>query len=196
MAEKRTRTTSTQVVTPNKDTIKTPTEKVEQNNQYDSILQIVEEQNKKLQKLDEENKVLTKKVAEASWDISEQVKESKRKYWYNIDWTRKADELFKYRYNCLLDDNKEKVVIKTQTIWRPINIRNDNTGKWANQHNLEVTFHDDTKTTIDVLDYINQKFQYEEFIADKDIEVIDGKKNYTFHTEKFWTFTMAENFIN
>jgi hypothetical protein len=187
MAIKRTRTTSTTTVTPEVDTVINPTEKVEKENKYDSILQ-------RLQELEEQNKTLTKKVAEANWDISEQIKNAKRRYWYNLDWTRNTDELFKYGYNTLISDRKEKVVISAYTIGRPINIKNHTTWKWENIHDLDITFQDWTKTEMDVLDYINQKVRYDDFVRDEDIQVIDGVKNYTFRTEKFWTFTIKENF--
>ena len=189
MADKRIRDNITPTDTLNIDpVINEP--KQETSNQYDSILQ-------KIQELENKNKELEKKVAEASWDTSEKVKESKRKYWYEQDWTtRRLSEKFRYRYNCLIDDGKEKVVISTKTIWRPVNMRNDNSWKYTNIHDLEVVFHDWTKTKIDVLDYINQKFQYKEYVNDGDIVVKDGIKNYTFHTETFWTFTVAQNFIN
>jgi len=197
MADKRIRTNSTDTVP--KDTVVNTNQNENQAglnpqpdaqpNQYDSIMQAIEE-------LKSENKELRSKVAEANWDISEKVKESKRRYWFNLDWTRKPEESFKFRYNCLMHSGKEKAVISTKTIWRPVNVRNNNTWKDTNIHDLEVIFSDNTKTKIDVLDYINQKFQYEEFVKDGDIEVIDGKKNYTFRTKNFWTFTVAENFIN
>jgi hypothetical protein len=187
MAAKRTRTHSAPTVTPTMDTVKTPTEQIP--NQYDSILQ-------RLQELEAQNKVLTKKVAEANNDISEQVKESKRRYGYEMDGSRKVDELFKYGYRVVMNDRVEKVVIKTETVGRPVNYRNENTGKWTNQHTVEVTFHDGTKTEMDVLDYINQSVKTDDFVRDEDIKVIDGKRFYTFHTDKFGTFTIAENFIN
>lgn len=170
----------------------TPEQKIEQPTQYDSILQRLEE-------LESQNKELLKKVAQANWDLSQQVKESKRHYWYEWEkWisARKADELFKYRYNCLLSDWKEKVVISTETIWRPINLLNQNTWKWTNEHNIKVNFQDWTNTKVDILDYINQRFQYEDFVRDEDIKLENWKKQYTFRTEKFWTFTISEQFIN
>ena len=156
----------------------------------------------RLEQLESENKQFKKQIAEAKWDISENVKESKRRYGYEMDWvTRRKDELFKYRYNCInvQNDNdtvEEKAVVETITVWRPLNVRNENTWKWTNEHNISITFHDGTKTKMDILDYMNQKFQYEEFVADEDIVIKDGKKHYTFRTEKFWTFTVKENFIN
>lgn len=195
MAEKRIRDGVESIEDTN--TIITPETKQEQPNQYDTILQMFEENNKRLAQLEQENKELVKKVAEANWDISEQVKKSKRKYWYEIDWvTRKTDELFSFRYNCLINENKEKVIIKVETIWRPVNTFNSNTGKWNNIHNLKITFHDKTTTELDILDYINQKFQYEDFVNDEDIVKKDGVKFYTFNTKKFWKFTVAQNFIN
>jgi hypothetical protein len=197
MADKRIRENSVQTSNDVVDTIYTPNEKVETPNQYESVLQ-------RLQELENANKTkdvtiaeLSKQVKEAKWDISEQVKESKRKYWFEIDWTtRIKEEFFKFRFNCLIDENKEKVVIESNTIGRPTNYKNSNTWNWNNKHDLEITFHDGKKTTMDILDYINQKFQYEEFVDDNDIEVKDGKKYYTFRTKNFWTFTIKENFIN
>jgi hypothetical protein len=190
MADKRIRTNGAESLESEitQDAIITPTEQVK-DNQYDSILQRLNEQ-------DETIKHLTKKLAESTNDISEQVKESKRKYWYNIDWTRNPDELFKYWYRTLIHDRNEKVVVKTETIGRPVNARNENTGKWYNKHDIIVTFQDGTTTEMDVLDYINQTVKYEEFVQDKDIQVIDGVKNFTFRTDKFWTFTIPLNFIN
>ena len=183
MADKRIPTT--EATTP----IVPPTEQIQSPNQYDSILQ-------RLQELEEQNRVLTKKVAEANGDISAQIKESKRKYGYNMDWTRKEDELFKFGFRTLFDDRKEKVVIKTETIGRPVNYQNTNTGNWTNKHDIKITFHDGTTTEMDILNYINQTVKNEEFVQDSDIKVIDGIKHYTFRTEKFWTFTIAQNFIN
>lgn len=60
---------------------------------------------------------------------------------------------------------------------------------------MEITFHDGTKTEMDVLDYINQQVGVEHYVSDSDINVIDGKKNYTFRTEKFGTFTISQQFI-
>lgn len=174
--------------TPNEN-IYTPNEKIEKPNQHESILQ-------RLQELEEQNKVLSKQVKEAKWDISDQVKESKRKYGYTIDWKRMKEEMFKFRYNVLIDNKVEKAVISSNTIGRPINYQNTNTWNWINKHDVEIIFHDGTKTTMDVLDYINQKFQYEEFVADDDITEKEGKKYYTFHSEKFGTFTVSEGFIN
>ena len=187
MADARIRNNT--AVIPKEENIITPNTKIEEPNQYDSVLA-------RLQELEDQNRTLTKQVAEAKGDISEKVKESKRKYWYNINGSRKADELFKYRYNCLIDESIEKVVIETKTIARPVHYQNSNTGKWVNEHNIEVLFHDGTKTKIDVLDYINQKFQYEDFVSDSDMTEKDGKIYYTFHTEKFGDFTIAQNFIN
>jgi len=193
MADKRIRSTNTEKVKTvekeNKNII-TPNENTPvADKQYDSVLQ-------KLAELEAQNKELTKKVAEASWDISDKVKESKRKYWFNIDGSRNKEEQFKFRYNCLMDNGKEKVVISAETIWRPIHYQNSNTWKWVNEHNVKVVFHDNTSTKIDVLDYINQKFQYEDYVLDTDINSKDGIKHYTFNTDKFWTFTIKENFIN
>jgi hypothetical protein len=51
---------------------------------------------------------------------------------------------------------------------------------------------------MDLLDYLNQQFQYKDFVKDQDIETRDTKddrgniiktKFYTFRTEKFGTFT-------
>ena len=113
-----------------------------------------------------------------------------------MDWTRKEDELFKFGFRTLFDDRKEKVVIKTETIGRPVNYQNTNTGNWINKHDIKITFHDGTTTEMDILNYINQTVKNEEFVQDSDIKVIDGIKHYTFRTEKFWTFTIAQNFIN
>ena len=184
MAEKRIRATSA-AVTPDLDAVKTPNETISETNKYDSILQMVQD-------LQEQNKILSKKVAAANNDVSEQVKESKRRYGYNVDGSRKADELFKYRYRVIMDDRVEKAVLETKTVGRPVNIRNDNTGKWTNQHIVEVFFHDGSKTEMDVLDYINMSDVREDFIEDSDKEVKDGKVFCTFHTEKFWTFTALQ----
>lgn len=188
MAEIRNRNTNN-VTNTTIENIVTPETKIEQPNKYDSILQRLEE-------LETQNKTLSKKLNEARGDISDDIKESKRKYWYTIDWKRLPEEMFKYRYSCLMDDRKEKVVIETETIWRPKNIRNSNTWKWVNEHNIKVLFNDNTFAEMDILDYINQKYLIEEFVADEDIKEKDGKKYYTFHSEKHWTFTIAENFIN
>ena len=120
MAQKRTRAESS-TVTPNMDTVITPNEQAPtQNNQYDSILQLVQEQAEQI-------KNLTKKVAEANGDISEQVKESKRRYGFNIDGSRKTDEQFKYKFKTLVHDRKEKVVISSETVGRPVHYMNSNT---------------------------------------------------------------------
>ncbi len=137
-----------------------------------------------------------KKVAEANGDISEQVKESKRRYGFDIDGKRNPAEPFKYGYRVLVHDRKEKVVVKTETVGRPVNFRNENTGKWTNRHDIKVTFHDGTETEMDILEYINQNYKVEDYVQDSDIQVKDGIKYYTFRTEKFKTFTIAQNFIN
>lgn len=93
-------------------------------------------------------------------------------------------------------DREEKVVISSHTIGRPVNSRNENTGKWVNIHNVEIEFHDGSKTVMDVLDYINQHYTIEQEVPESDIKKIDGVKHYTFRTEKFGDFTIAENFIN
>lgn len=171
-------------------------------NQYDSILQMVEAQNKELAAIKAENQVLSKKVAAASGDISKEVKEATRIYGYGFDKKRIPEEMFKFGYRVLMHDDKEKgmkdkVVVNSVTKGRPVNFRNENTGKWTNVHNVEITFHDGTKTEMDVLDYLNQFITVQDFVADEDIvKGIDGKNYYTFRTEKFGTFTLAENFIN
>jgi hypothetical protein len=38
---------------------------------------------------------------------------------------------------------------------------------------------------MDILDYINQKILVKQYVKDEDIQVKDGKKYYTFHTENF-----------
>jgi hypothetical protein len=149
-----------------------------------------------VQDLQDKNKILEKRIAEAKWDISEQVKESKRKYWYNLDGSRRPEESFKFWYRTLINDRKEKVVVKTETIGRPVNIKNHTTGKWENKHDIIVTFQDWTTIEMDILDYINQTVKVDDYVPDSDIQVIDGVSFYTFRTEKFWTFTIAQNFIN
>lgn len=185
MADKRIRTKSTTIENEVTPVLETASPQVDK--KYDSILQ-------KLEELEAQNKLLAKKVAEANWDISEQIKQSKRKYGYNLDWTRKPEELFKFGYNTLIHDRKEKVVISSLTIWRPINIKNHTTWRWENKHDVEITFQDWTKTEMDVLDYINQKVRYDDFVKDEDIQTKEWVTYYTFRTEKFWTFTLAENF--
>ena len=71
---------------------------------------------------------------------------------------------------------------------------NSNTWHWTNIHDVEITFQDGTTKEMDLLDYINQKVVIKDFVKDEDIQVIDGVKNYTFRTDKFGTFTIAENF--
>jgi type I site-specific restriction-modification system R (restriction) subunit len=59
MANKRIRTTSTEAVTPVLDTVITPNETIPtQPNQYDYILQMVQD-------LQDKNKILEKRIAEA-----------------------------------------------------------------------------------------------------------------------------------
>jgi len=64
MAEKRIRDGVESIEDTN--TIITPETKQEQPNQYDTILQMFEENNKRLAQLEQENKELVKKVAEAN----------------------------------------------------------------------------------------------------------------------------------
>jgi ATP-dependent protease HslVU (ClpYQ) peptidase subunit len=81
--------------------------------------------------------------------------------------------LFKHKYNVLINDRIEKVVINTETIGRPVMQTNYNTGKKVYNHNITVTFADETTIEMDVLDYINEKYTYEDFVKDENIKIID-----------------------
>lgn len=174
--------TSENVILPNEQAPKNT-------NQYESILQLVEEQSRQIEELKRNQRA-------ATGDISEEVKQSKRKYGYDFSNNRIPEEKFKFSYRVLMYDRAERVVVSSKTVGRPVNFRNENTGKWTNVHNVEVEFHDGTKAEMDVLDYINQFYKQEEFVSDEDIKTVDGKTYYTFRTEKFGTFTIEKPFIN
>jgi predicted nucleotidyltransferase len=110
--------------------------------------------------------------------------------------TRRAGEDFEYGYKVLLNERKEKVVIKTETIGRPMESTNYNTGKKTYVHDIKVFFQDGSMIEMDALEFINQFYTKKQLVPDSDIIVKDGVKQYTFRTEQFGTFTVAENFIN
>lgn len=194
MAPKRNRTTSTDSIEQVTDNVVLPSEQV---SETQSILQKFQELEERNRKQDELIKTLSKQVAFANGDISEEAKDAKRKYGYELDGhTRRKEESFEYGYRVLVDNRKEKVVIKTETIGRPVQSTNYNTGKKTTEHNITVTFHDGSTVEMDAIEYIEQFYVVKQIVPDSDIAVIDGKKHYTFRTDKFWTFTIAENFIN
>jgi hypothetical protein len=73
MAKIRNRSTVANIVTPNKDTIIEPNQDTKNNQNYESILE-------KIQELENKNKVLETQIARANNDISKDVVESTRKY--------------------------------------------------------------------------------------------------------------------
>lgn len=166
------------------------------NTQFDSMLEAFEKMQAKMDALENDNKSLKKQIAAAGGDISEEIKEAKREYGFDSSKRRIPEEMFKFGYRVLMHENADRVVVSSKTIGRPINQKNTNNGKWTNIHNVEIEFHDGTKAEMDILDYINQYVKIEDFVADEDIKTKDGKKFYTFRTEQFGTFTVAENFIN
>lgn len=201
MAPKRNQHGPRPTVTPNVTPVNTPdaviTPNVETPNENNNIFQKFEEMQDQMRLQNETIRNLTKEVAKAKGDISEDAKDAKRKYGYEMDGrTRRDDEQFEYGFRVLVHERKEKVVISTQTIGRPVTSTNYNTGKRINQHDIEITFHDNTKTEMDALEFINQFYVIKQIVPDSNIAVVNGKKNYTFDTEKFGTFTVAENFIN
>ena len=151
---------------------------------------------KRIDELEAKNKILESKLREANGDISESIQKSKRKYWYNIDWTRKKDELFKYKYNTIMIGQIEKAVKEVKTIWRPTNILNHNTGKWTNKHDVEVTFIDWNKEVMDILEYLDTKKLNEEYVSENDIRREELETYYTFRTKQFWDFDINQKFIN
>jgi hypothetical protein len=175
----------------------TPTVPLTQTTDFEAILKRIQTlENQNVEK-DQTIKDLTKKVLSAWNDISQEVKDSKRRYGYEMDGvTRRLDENFEYGYKVMLNDRKEKVVIKTETIGRPMESTNYNTGKKTYVHDVKVFFHDGSMIEIDALEFINQFYTKKQLVPDSDITVKDGVKQYTFRTEQFWTFTIAENFIN
>lgn len=183
MAPKRTRSATAEapkvtenVVLPNEAQ---PTE-------TQTILQKFEAMEERSRKQDELIKTLSKQVALANGDISEEAKDAKRKYGYELDGhTRRKEESFEYKYRLLVDDRKEKVIIKTETIGRPIAYVNQNNGRKINEHDIKITFHDGSTKEMDAIEYIEQFYLEKQLVPDSDIEVIDGKKFYTFRTEKF-----------
>jgi len=160
------------------------------------MLALFEEQSRKIDEQNRRISELTKAQKASNGDISEDIKNAQRKYGYDAGNNRIPEEQFSFKYRVLMHDRKERVVISANTVGRPVNFRNENTGKWTNVHMIEVTFHDGTKTEMDVLDYINQFYLVEESIPDSDIQRKDGKTYYTFRTEKFGTFTVEQLFLN
>lgn len=189
MAPKRNRTTSATPIENVTENVVLPTEQKE----TQAILQKfqeLEERNRKneekARQQDELIKTLSKQVALANGDISEEAKDAKRKYGYELDGhTRRKEESFEYGYRVLVHDRKEKVVIKTETIGRPMTSTNYNTGNRTEIHDITVTFHDGSETEMDAIEFITQFYTIKHLVPDSDIEVIDGKKYYTFRTDKF-----------
>ena len=182
---------------PGVQNVALPSEPTTQNtNQYDSMLALFEEQSRKIDEQNRRISELTKAQKASNGDISEDIKNAQRKYGYDAGNNRIPEEQFSFKYRVLMHDRKERVVISANTVGRPVNFRNENTGKWTNVHMVEITFHDGTKAEIDVLDYVNQFYLVEESIPDTDIERKDGKTYYTFRTEKFGTFKVEQPFVN
>lgn len=96
----------------------------------------------------------------------------------------------------MMDEGKEKVVISQVTIGRPMHYQNFNTGKWTTEHKIEITFHDDTKKTMELTDFM-EAFYYGgeggdgDFVQYSDIKKCpDGSKDYTFRNTQFGDFTI------
>ena len=126
----------------------------------------------------------------------EKLQESKRLYGYEIDRkTRRKDELFSYRFHELVHDRKKKVVVNFERI-QEVFEKNETTGKWIHEDICLITFHDGTTAEMNTLDYLNRHKKVSHFLADEDIEVIDGIKYFTFRNTKYGTFTVPEGLIN
>jgi len=150
-----------------------------------------------LKKLERENAEMKKEIAKANWDISEDVKESKRKYGYELDGiTRRKDEWFEYGYKVLTHDRKEKVVIKFENIGKPQTVTNYNKGTRQYIHDISLTFHDGSTAEMDLIEFGNSYYLEKVLVPDENIEKKNGKLYYTFETEKFGTFTISQDFIN
>ena len=104
--------------------------------------------------LESKNIELEKKVKEASGDISEQIKNSRKIYGKNEDGSINEDEPHKYKYSVLMDEGVEKVVVSRVTIGRPVTYRNFTNGKWVIEHQVKIDFHDGTSKTMDLQDYM------------------------------------------
>lgn len=96
-----------------------------------------------------------------------------------------------------MHDRKEKAVISTETIGRPVTTTNFNKGTRAYVHDIKVKFHDGTETEMDAIEFINQFVTVKKLVPDSDIRKDkDGTKFYTFRTEEFGTFEVSQKFIN
>lgn len=183
-----------ETVTAQASAIVPPTEHT---NQFDSVLRRLEEQEKRAQQQEETIRSLKRQVAEAKGDISEESKDSKRKYGYEQDGhTRRKEEMFEYGYSVIVHERKERAVLRTETIGRPSTHTNYNSGKRIDSHDIKVFFHDGTETEMDALEYITQKFVVKQLVPDFDIRVENGEKFFTFDTEKFGKFEISQKFVN
>jgi len=122
-----------------------------QNTDQSAILQLLKEQGELI-------KSLQKEVKEAKGDTSEAIKDARRQYGKNPDGTTNEQEPHKYKYTCLLDDGKEKVIISQTTIGRPNHYQNFNTGKWVTEHKIHIVFHDGTTKDMEYGDLVETMY--------------------------------------
>lgn len=113
-----------------------------QNEQMKDIFQKFTEFEQNLKQKDKQIEELQKQIQKGDNNIKDDIENSKRRYGYELDGTRRKSESFEYGYKVLIHDKKEKVVIKTETIGRPIVSNNFNTGKRIYLHDLTIYFHD------------------------------------------------------
>jgi len=151
---------------------------------------------KQIKELENRNKILEDKVKRESKDISEELRKTRRRYWFDINWRRNSDELFKFKFSTLLVDRIEKVVKSTETVGDIINDIDYRTNRRVVEHNIIITFIDWTTTEIDTIEYLKRKRLYEESVGDNDIIEREDWKYYIFRTERFGTFEINEKFIN
>lgn len=157
----------------------------------------------RLQKLEQSNKekdevidFLKQEVKEAKGDMSDKIKDSKRRYGELPNGAINKAEPRKYKYNLYMVGTEEKVIVKAETIGRVVQYTNPNTGITVNEHNLHLVFHDGEALDVEYNDYIERVYPGGDngdgdFVQYDDIEPLaDGSKNYTFRTEKYGTFTI------
>lgn len=165
----------------------------------DALMKRFDEQDRRAKEQDAVIRDLKREIAAAKGDISEDAKEAKRRYGYELDGvTRRADEPFEFGVKTLVHERKVKAVVSTETIGRPTVTNNYNKGTKTYVHDLKVTFHDGSSVEMDAIDFINQYVTAKFAVPDSDIreDKKTGIKTYAFRTAEFGTFEVSQKFVN
>lgn len=149
----------------------------------------------KMESLEKENKELSKKITEATWNKADEIKKAKEKYKWPLMFSYRIRQGYPVlSYESFLKDANHGLTYVDARTWAIVNNQmlkltvRDNNNKEKKEIDADMILFGKWSTKSDKINGYHKNWSF--------IETLDKFNNVTFKTEQHWEFTVLPSIIN